>query len=404
MTSVVASLPTAARSLRILHVVPTYYPAVRYGGPIRSVHGLATALVRRGHEVHVYTTSVDGPDDLDVPLGTAVNLDGVAVHYFPVGALRRLYWSPQLGRELSRTAGGFDVVHLHSTFLWPTWAAARAAARSGVPYIACPRGMLMRDMIRKKSSWLKSAWITLIERSTFVRAAGVHVTAELEADDLRSFGWPLREIAWIPNGVDVPARHQPRAAGPHANLPARYVLFLSRISWKKGLDRLITAWQWVPEIPLVIAGNDDEGYQPKLQALAQSLGLADRVLFVGPVGDADKWALFADAQLFVLPSYSENFGNVVAEAMAMGCPVLVSPEVGIAAFVSAAAAGAVTDCDPVKLAAAVREMLADPAARAEMGARGREAVRAHLSWDGVAEQAENLYRRVVRSETPVLAT
>jgi len=259
-------------------------------------------------------------------------------------------------------------------------------------------------MIRKKNSWLKSAWITFIERSTFVRAAGVHVTAELEADELRSFGWPLQEIAWIPNGVDVPARHQTRAAGPFANLPARYALFLSRISWKKGLDRLITAWQWVPDIPLVIAGNDDEGYQPKLQALAQSLGLTDRVLFVGHVGDDDKWALFEDAQLFVLPSYSENFGNVVAEAMAMGCPVLVSPEVGIAAFVSEAAAGAVTDCDPVKLAAAVREMLAEPATRAEMGARGREAVRAHLSWDGVAEQAENLYRRAVSTETPVLAT
>src|SRR5579859_5635211 len=99
--------------LRILHVVPTYYPAVRYGGPIRSVHGLAAALVRRGHEVHVYTTSVDGDKDLDVPLGEPVNLDGVAVHYFRVPGLRRLCWCPSLGRRLRASVASFDVVHLH---------------------------------------------------------------------------------------------------------------------------------------------------------------------------------------------------------------------------------------------------------------------------------------------------
>lgn len=402
--SVMESIPAAVRSLRILHVVPTYYPAVRYGGPIRSVHGLATALVRRGHEVHVYTTSVDGEKNLDVPLGKPVNLDGVAVHYFPVPNLRRLYWSPELGRQLRSSVSSFDVVHLHSIFLWPTWAAARAAARAGVPYITAPRGMLVRDLIERKNAWLKTAWITLIERTTFVRAAGVHVTAELEGEELRAFGWPLREIAWIPNGVDIPARHLPRSAGPFASLPAKYALFLSRVSWKKGLDRLLTAWQWVPDLPLVIAGNDDEGYQPKLEALARSLGISERVLFVGPVSDASKWALFEDAQLFVLPSYSENFGNVVAEAMAMGCPVVVSPEVGIAAMVSEVAAGIVADCTPVQLAATVRELLANRASRAEMGARGREAVRTRLSWDGVAELAENLYRRAGHIETTVLAT
>jgi len=402
--SAMTSIPTAARSLRILHVVPTYYPAVRYGGPIRSVHGLATALVRRGHEVHVYTTSVDGPDDLNVPLGQPVNLDGVWVHYFPVPALRRLYWAPQLATALKCTVGGFDVAHLHSIFLWPTWAAARAAGRAGVPYITAPRGMLVREMIRKKNAWVKSAWINLIERGTFTRAAGVHVTAEIEADELRAFGWPLHEVTYIPNGVDIPTRPPARAAGPYGHIPARYALFLSRISWKKGLDRLITAWQWVPDIPLVIAGNDDEDYQSRLEAQARALGLGHRVLFIGPVSDQDKWALYAEAQLFVLPSYSENFGNVVAEAMAVGCPVLVSPEVGIAALVAEVGAGKVIDCEPAQLAETVREMLSDDSLRAEMGARGRETVLARLSWDGVAEQAENLYRRVLRNDTAVLAT
>jgi len=341
----------------------------------------------------VYTTSVDGDKDLDVPLGRPVDLDGVSVHYFRVPALRRLYWSPSLGKQLREAIAAFDIVHLHSVFLWPTWAAARAAARAGVPYITAPRGMLVREMIQRKSRWLKNAWITLIERATFIRAAGVHVTAELEGEELRAFSWPLPEVTWIPNGVDWPAEHSPRSAGPFADLPARYVLFLSRISWKKGLDRLITAWQWVPEMPLVIAGNDDEGYRPKLEELARTVGVADRVHFTGPVTDAHKWALYEEAQLFVLPSYSENFGNVVAEAMAMGCPVVVSPEVGIAALVKASEAGVVTDCDPARLAAAINDLLTDRLRRSQMGLRGREAVCAGLSWDGVAAQMENLYLR-----------
>jgi hypothetical protein len=114
--------------LRLLQVVPSYYPAVRYGGPIRTVHALCAALVRRGHQVSVYTTNIDGDGDLDVPLGTPVDMDGVLVHYFPVGAIRRLCWSPALARQLRRAVADFDLVHLHSVFLWPTYSAARLPA------------------------------------------------------------------------------------------------------------------------------------------------------------------------------------------------------------------------------------------------------------------------------------
>jgi glycosyltransferase involved in cell wall biosynthesis len=305
-----------------------------------------------------------------------------------------------LGAQLRSSIGTFDVVHLHSVFLWPTKAAARVSAQAGVPYIIAPRGMLIRQMVRSKSRWIKSLWISWVERKSIARAAGMHVTAELEGDELRAmFATSVPEIANIPNGVDWPLAPLPRTAGPYAHLPDRYVLFLSRISWKKGLDRLLQAWAHVPDMPLVIAGNDDENYQPQLQALAVSLGIADRVIFIGPVSDAHKWALYADAQLFVLPSYSENFGNVVAEAMAMGCPVVVSREVGIAALVEAEGAGIVPCCGPLELAAAVRGLLADPAARLELGRRGRSAVRMRLSWDGVAQQTEDFYRRVIDRQT-----
>lgn len=390
-----APAPDIPRRLRILHVVSAYYPAVRYGGPIRSVHGLAAALAHRGHDVHVYTTSIDGDADLDVPLDRPVSLDGVSVHYFRVPALRRLWWSPSLGRRLRESIGDFDVVHIHAVFLWPMLAAARAAARAGVPYVLSPRGMLIQDVISRKSRWVKTAWINLFERKTLAQAAAVHVTAELEGAELRAMGLPSRHIACIPNGVDWPRAHLPLRDGPYSALPERYVLFLSRISWKKGLDRLITAWQWVRDVPLVIAGNDDESYRPQLQELARSLGISERVIFIGSVVDTHKWALYEHAQLFVLPSYSENFGNVVAEAMAMSCPVVLTAEVGIASIVAATGAGLVVDGAPEKLATAIRDLLADPQRRAEMGRRGAAVAKAQLSWSGVASAAEDLYRQFV---------
>jgi len=382
--------------MRILHVVPTYFPAVRYGGPIRSVHGLAVAQAGLGHEVHVYTTSVDGPADLDVPIGTPVELEGVKVHYFRVPMLRRLYWSPGLQTQLHRSVSSYDVVHLHSVFLWPTFVAARASARARVPYLVAPRGMLVRDMVQRKSRLVKSLWINLVERTSISQAAGIHVTAPLEAQEIRALLGPnLPSMATIANGVEWPETHLARTQGPFANLPARYALFLSRISWKKGLDRLIEAWAHVPDLTLVIAGNDDESYQPTLQRLATARAVADRVMFIGSVRDEHKWALYEDAQLFLLPSYSENFGNVVAEAMSMGCPVVVSPEVGISAMVEATGAGIVTPCEPHELAAAVRQLMSDPQKRRELGRRGRAAARAQLSWTGIARRTDEFYRQVM---------
>lgn len=340
---------------------------------------------------------------MDVPLDQPVDIDGVKVHYFRVPALRRLWWAPGLGRRLRESIAEFDVVHVHAVFLWPMWAAARAAARAGVPYVIAPRGMLMRDVILRKSRWVKTAWINLVERKTLADAAAVHVTAELEGTELQALNLPSQRIVWIPNGVEWPAQHAPLAAGPFANLPERYVLFLSRLSWKKGLDRLITAWQWVPDIPLIIAGNDDEGYRPQLEALARRTGVADRVIFLGPVDDRHKWAVYERAQLFVLPSYSENFGNVVAEAMAMGCPVAVTPEVGIASLVRAVGAGIVASGTPNEFAAAVRALLADPPQRSEMGRRGTETALTTLSWDGVASQTEQLYRSVIGKRPLIVA-
>jgi glycosyltransferase involved in cell wall biosynthesis len=361
--------------MRILHVVPTYLPARRYGGPIVAVHGLCKALAARGHEVHVFTTNVDGDRTLDVPIATPVDLDGVQVRYF-ASPFPRLYWSPDMRKILHTEIATYDVVHIHAVYLWTGIAAARAAREAGVPYVISPRGMLVGELIRQKSRAVKTLWLQLFERRGFAHAAGIHFTSQLEHEEAKRIGLPLPHPFVVPNGIDV----EPR---PDVSRDPRTLLFLGRITWKKGLDRVIAA---LPSIDarLVIAGNDEEGLTPTLQALAQQHGVADRVDFVGPVYGTAKNELLARATLFVLMSTSENFGNAVLEALAMETPVVLSADVGLADEVLRADAGAV-GID------AIGPLLGDAVARARMGRNGRALVESRFTWPRVAAEMEEAY-------------
>lgn len=386
-------------AIRILHVVPTYLPAKRYGGPIRSVHGLCKGLVDRGHSVTVVTTNVDGPYDCDVPLEQAVTLDGVTVWYCRSRWLRRLYWSPALKRILRQHISRSDIVHLHSVFLWPTFVAARLARRSRVPYIISPRGMLVADLIRRKSNLAKRFWIELVERRSLSHAAAVHVTSEVERTEIEKLDLDLAPLVQVANGVAPPAEAEARSTAG-SRLPAGpYLLFLSRINWKKGLDRLMAALARVPDVTVVIAGNDEEGYGSEVKKMARDFGVADRVTFFGPVSDGDKWALYASAEMFVLPSYSESFGMVVLEAMAMGCPVVVTPEVGLADIIAREHCGLVVDGNPEPLGDAIARLLANPGLRRAMAGKAREVARTQFSWEAIALQMERAYQQVLDSRS-----
>ncbi|MFA5909840.1 MAG: glycosyltransferase [Vicinamibacterales bacterium] len=387
--------------MRILHVVASYLPAVRYGGTIVSVHGLCKALAARGHDVHVFTTSVDGPVDSPVPIATPVMLDGVTVWYFQSRHLRRLYWAPALGEALRRRIRDFDVLHTHAIYLWPLWAAARHARAAGVPYVVSPRGMLEKELIESKNAFWKAAVIGFIEHRNLEAAAAIHVTSQREADGALKFGFNLPPLRKIPNGVELGsgAGAEPSPVIRALGSAAPFVLFLGRINWKKGIDRLIAALAFAPALRLVLAGNDEDGEWPILERRAVALGVAGRVTFVGPVHGADKAAILRMAAVLVLPSYSENFGNVVLEAMAVGCPVVVTPEVGIAEVVADTNAGWVVDGKPAVLGAKLDEIVSSPALRAEAGARGRAAVVRSFTWDRVAQQMEGVYQEAIASAT-----
>ena len=377
--------------MRLLHVVPTYFPAVRYGGPIHSVHGLCAALAARGHEVHVFTTNVDGSGDSDVPLGRPTAMDGVKVWYFPSRRLRRLYWSPPMQRMLRKEAGGFDLLHLHSVFLWPTWAAARAARRSGVPYVVSPRGMLVKDLFRARSRLVKTIWMALIERTNLEHAAAIHVTSEVEATEIARFGIRLRgRLFDVPNGVVVQT-DAPRPQAP----TSPYIMMLGRINWKKRIEIGLEALTRVDGIHLVIAGDDDDGLAAALRARATSLGVAERVEFAGPVEGLRKRQLLHGALALLMPSLSENFGNSALEAMAEGTPVIVVPQVGIADAIKESGSGFVVGPNAEAFADAVRQLQANPDLRSRMGERGRAAVAAGFSWAAIGEQMEIEYGTIV---------
>jgi glycosyltransferase involved in cell wall biosynthesis len=380
--------------MRILHVIPSYLPAVRYGGPIFAVHGLCKALAARGHEVQVFTTNIDGPGNSPVPIGLPVNLEGVQVRYFPCPLLRRLYWAPALGRALESEIGKFDVVHLHSVFLWPTWAAARAARKAGVPYVLSPRGMLVKDLIGRRSWLAKSAWMQIIERSNVEQAAAVHLTSQLEAAELQRFGWRLPRLAVIPNGVDEPSPSGGEIATDVEGIAAEQplVLFLGRLSWKKGLDRLLRAFAYTRAGKLAIVGTDDEGLAPRLVKLAGALRIADRVrILPRTIIGCEKERLFAAARVFVLTSYSENFGNTVLEAMRRGVPAVVTPEVGAADIVRESGGGLVVAGDPIPLGAAICRLISDMDLARSMGEAGQRHAMAHYSWPSIAVRMGELY-------------
>jgi glycosyltransferase involved in cell wall biosynthesis len=385
--------------MRILHVVPTYLPAVRYGGPIFAVHGLCRALVARGHEVEVFTTNVDGPENSAVPLEISVPIDGVHVRYFLSRFLRRLYWSPSLTHALRREVKGFDVVHLHSVFLWPTSAAARSARNNQVPYLISPRGMLVKELIRRRSRWAKTVWIKLFERRNLEGASAIHVTSELEAVELMRFNWRLPRVITIANGVDDPERAAPgtRISADIIELAGTQplVLFLGRLSWKKGLDRLLKAFALTNRGNLAIVGTDDEDLVPQLSQLSQSLKIGNRVRFLPrTVSGCDKEHLFAAAQLFVLSSYSENLGNTVLEAMRRGVPVVVTPEVGAAQIVRESGGGLVVAGDPEPLSGAISRLTEDTVLARAMGEAGRHHVVEHYTWSSVATEMEALYESI----------
>lgn len=395
--------------MRILHVVPTYFPATRYGGPIESVHALNKWLVREGAEVDVFTTAIDGPANLNVPFATPLAQDGVRVHYFEPGLLRSWFYSAGMHAALNRQTSSFDIVHITSVFLAASSLAGHAARAAGKPYLISPRGSLMRAPVEKKSALKKKVYLAAIEKRNLARASAIHFTAPIEEAEYRELGLPLRRPLTIPNGLDTdvlpagdPAEFR-KAFG--IDPEKKIVLFLSRLSWKKGLDTLVESFAGLlgelPDTVLVVAGGDDEGYRAKVEEMIAAAGVGKEVFFTGELKGAMRSSAYRAADVFVLPSYAENFGIAVAEAMHFGVPVVVTPEVGLAPSVDRAEAGFVVKKDVLQVKFALYKLLVNPLLAREMGARGKELAAREFSYASVAKQFMDAYAQLIRGGGPL---
>ncbi len=373
------------------------------------VRTIASGLARAGLEVHIAATDDNGRERLNVLHAIPMIQEDVTYWYFP--RQTRFYtFSWPLSQWLAQHVPDYHLVHIHALFSYAAIPAAFWASHYGIPYMVRPLGTLNRWGRRHRRMWLKKFSFRLIEHRILSGAAVVHYTSEQERLEAAELGIVDRSVV-IPNAVDMTIMPSGSMVG---RFRARYpqladrliVLFLSRLDAKKGLDILLPAFSRIrtqyPQASLVLAGSGDAAFVERLQHEAVRLGIGADVLWTGFLSGEEKWSALADADLFVLPSYSENFGVAVVEAMACGLPVVVSDQVGIHQEIAAAQAGLVVRCDVAALTEACNQLLSDAPLRAVMGRNGQALARTDFSLEAVTERLVELYMKLTK--LPVTAT
>ena len=377
--------------MKLLHVVPSFYPAHVYGGPIESVYALCRYVGAQGCEVRVLSTDANGLDQvLDVEKGRETVLTGdIRVRY-----CRRLVChsvSLELLGRIIEAVRWADVVHLTAVYSFPTLPTLLACKLFGKPLIWSPRGALQRwagsAKVRRKRIW---QWL----------CAGVappeltlHVTSEEEGKESH-LAFPQAQIAVIANGVEIPP-----LLNIHRQAKPMHLVFLGRLDPKKGIEKLLDACALMKrtgqsKFSLTIAGAGDSSYTQSLRDKIAAVDLAGEVEMIGAVYDQAKAELFERASLLVAPSHTENFALVVAEALAHGVPVIASKGTPWRKL-EANGCGLWVDNDAASLAGAVERMARMPLD--EMGRRGRDWMAREFSWQECAAEMMQLYQSSLHS-------
>jgi glycosyltransferase involved in cell wall biosynthesis len=399
--------------MRILNVTQTYFPFLEFGGPPVKVRSLSQRLVKLGHQVRVLTA--------DWGLGARVSELGAScaaercewgwrleeggveaiylqswLHY------RALSWNPGIGRFCRARPRDFDVVHIFGLYDFLGPAVAAACRRNGIPYVVEPIGMFVPIV---RNFLLKRMYHLTLGQKMLQGARGIVATSQQEVAELAASAVRREKIVVRRNGVEVPAKLPERgrfrnAAGIAEN--AEVILYLGRLSEKKSPDILLQAFVSLckvergTELRLVFVGPDEGGMKDKLLQTAAASGVSSRVQIRGAAYGEEKWSTYVDADVFVLPSQNENFGNTAVEAVAAGTPVVVTEKCGVAPLL-ANVAGLVVAHNPAALADALARMLWEPGLYARLAA-GCKLVAAQLDWEQPAQEMETLYKQIVRSE------
>lgn len=400
--------------MRILSVTETYAPFLEFGGPPVKVRALAQGLARHGNQVTVLTadwgleermSAKETPGAERGPFGWSRVENGVTAIYLPTWLrYRSLSWNPAVKRFCQSQPQNFDLAHIYGLYDFLGPAVADACVRRKIPYVLEPIGMFV-PIVRNLR--LKRIYHALFGRRLFEGASAIIATSEQEAEELARGGVAQEKIVLRRNGVETPDSWPERGTFRQElgiSNGAKFILFLGRLSEKKSPDVLLEAFAALSKeaegksMQLVFAGPDEGGMKARLTEIAAQLGVSSRVHFTGAIFGETKWAAYRDADVFVLPSQNENFGNTAAESAAAGTPVIVTEQCGIAPLL-ADVAGLVVPHDAEALARAIRAVISDQELHARLAA-GCSAVTARLGWEEPVSEMEALYNKLAIKTAP----
>jgi glycosyltransferase involved in cell wall biosynthesis len=386
----------------ILQITPAYKPAYIYGGPTRSISKLCEELVNTAFRILVLTTTANGEQELPVPTAKTILVDCVEVQYFRRLSKDHSHFSPGLLWQLvrlSRTAqqqhSASLIIHIHSWWNLIAIATVLIAKWYRLPVVLSARGMLTAYTFTNRHRLIKR----IIHETLGKRLLGnlaIHATTKKEATDIRNLCIPYRQIYTIPNLVNFPLTVNTTSTRKNTD-DGLQLLFLSRIDKKKGLPQLFAALQTLT-LPwkLKIAGSGDPHYIAALKKLTQALNIQHQIKWMGSVADGQKFDLLRSSDFLILPSFNENFANVVVESLAVGTPVIISTEVGLADYVITHNMGWVCDTDPLSLANNIRLAAQDLQKRNFIRQKGPGIIRRDYAAKTILLDYVNMYQQILQ--------
>ena len=396
-----------SKTLKILHYTPTYAPAWKFGGPILSVSQLCEGLANLGHDVEIFTSNAGLSEQLELPLNQPIIRNGIKVTYFEQKAGIGIN-CPGMEQAVKARVKEFDIVHV--TAIWqPTSSSACKAAKSQeVPYITSPRGSLGSYSWRQKTL-KKAVFYLLKERFNLINAAAIHYTSKQELEECQWLQLPCQAFV-VPNGLDPkfwqPAAELAKAWRKSQNIQESdfVILNVGRLHHKKGLDLLPDAlaplhnlnWQ------MIFVGGDDDGTKQQLEQMFQTVGLRQRVHFLDRCEPKQLTAIYSAADLFVLPSRHENFGNVIVEALACECPVLISDKVGLHHEVTEAETGWVLPRIVQEWTTTIRDLIESQIKLKAFASKSRAWVESTYSIEKTSLEMANNYLEIINKERRIL--
>lgn len=395
--------------MKLLCVIPSYWPAFHFGGPIYSVHAINKALVKKGVRVTVYTTSAGISEK--ICLNEEIDVDGIKVTYFFHNKLFDFlgatgwHFSLELTRSLRDNIASFDIVYIVALWNYTTTVATYYSRKNHKPYVISPRGALYPYTLQKKS-WKKWPYYKLLTEKDLQNASAIHYTTLIEKEMCHNKSLKNSKAIVLPNGIDLSDydnhidSNKLKERYPALN-NKKIILFLGRLHWIKGLDILLEAFSWLArkrsDVHLLLVGKDEDGYEHKIRAQLKKYGIDDSVTFTGILNGKEKMEVLFGSDIFVLPSYSENFGMSVIEAMAAGVPILISNKVGIHREIMENNAGHIVKTTSESIYDGLVHMINDNSYRDILSTNGKKMVYNYYEIENIANDMINAFEVIINN-------